>query len=134
MWGAVGVVKMYNFANVSFKRQSTQIPRIKYFCACIPPCWQFTYFLCLKNRHITIIDIFRGTKTHDAKKLRDFKNFFLIHLTFIKNILNFKINRSTKIFMFNKRQTRIKRSVGPYIFDIVGKPTNLVFIRTMNIH
>ena len=62
-------------------------------------------FLGLKNRHITILAIFRDIKTHDTKNVRNFKNFFLIHLTVIKNILKFKINRSTQMFTFRQRTT-----------------------------
>ena len=44
MWGAVGVVKMYKIANVFFKRQNNQVPRIKKNSARIPPSGQLTYF------------------------------------------------------------------------------------------
>ena len=68
-----------------------------------PHAISYHIFLHLKNMHIAIIGIFRGPKTHDTKNLREFKNFFLIHLTFIKNILHFKINRRTQ--MFTDKQT-----------------------------
>ena len=44
VWGAVGVVKMYKVANVFFKRQSNQVPRIKKNSARIPPSGRLTYF------------------------------------------------------------------------------------------
>ena len=43
--GAAGVRKTHNLANVSFKVQSNRIPRIKYFCACIPPMQHLSDFL-----------------------------------------------------------------------------------------
>mgnify|MGYP003325638922 CR=1 FL=1 len=39
---------------------------------------QLTYFLGLKNKQITIIAIFRGTKTYNTKCLQNFKNWIEI--------------------------------------------------------
>ena len=104
VWGAVGVVKMYKVANVFFKRQSNQVPRIIFLVHVYSYSGSWHIFLCLKNRHTAIIAIFGWPKTHDTKHLQDFENFFLIHLTVIKNILNFKIDQSRKIFTFRQQQ------------------------------
>ena len=99
----INTLKMYNFAKVSSKVQNNRIPRIKYFCVWIPTCGSWHIFLGLKNRQIAIIAIFSGTKTHDTKNSQDFKYLILIHLTVLKNISKFKINRSTKMWTSDKQ-------------------------------
>jgi len=104
VWGAVGVVKMYKVANVSFKLQSNQVPRIKYFWVHIPPSGRLTYFFRPQKQSYSHSSHFQGPRNPWRNKFDELLKVFQIHLTFIKNILNFKINRST-FFWTDKKTT-----------------------------